>query len=168
MSDTITNLVYNPSYEQNIRRVPVAKKERVPGLGEQILSRLTSKDPSELPINIKKMDAAGNVSFCIAMEDLVTDDERNELKATDSSHRKLGTFYVDAIGELLVRRNLEEFLSFMVGIKMSDLDRFSKNQHANFGIWMKSSKTIRFAFHVSLLHRIFVDMVGILSADSVN
>ena len=67
------------------------------------------------------------------------------------------------MGELLVRRNLEEFLSYLVKIKTSDLDRLAKIQHATFGLTEKSSKNFCFIFHVSLLHRIFVDMVGVLT-----
>lgn len=154
--------VYNPLQTRTSWRTTVATTAtKIPGIGERVLARLTGKTAEEVPIDLKKMDSAGNISFHVAIEDLLTPEERKELKGQIPINRRLGTYFVDTIGELLVRRNLEEFLTFMVKIKPSELERFAKTQHGTFGI-LEKSKSLDFIFHVSLLHRIFVDMVGIL------
>ena len=156
------NPVYNWVQQQSWS-MTVETAERKPGIGEKVLARLSSKTSSEVPIEIKKMDSSGNISFNVAMKDLLTTDERKELRGTIPMSRRFGTFFVDSIGELLVRRNLDDFLTFLVKIKMSDIERLARMQHATFGLMEKGNRGLHFIFHVSLLHRIFVDMVGVLT-----
>ena len=157
----VATAVYNPERNPTAWRTTVATK-KTPGIGERVLARMMNKGADEIPIDLKKMDSAGNVSFQVAVDDILTPEEQKELKGQATISRQLGTYFVDTVGELLVRRNLEEFLAFMVKIKAPDLERFSKTQHSTFGILAKGKK-LGFIFHVSLLHRIFIDMVGILT-----
>jgi len=143
-------------------RTTVQTRKKTASIGERVLARLGVKSAEEIPIKVKKMDGSGNISFHVAVGDLLTDEEGKEMNGVVLPSRRFGTFFVDAMGELLVRRNLEEFLTYLVKIKTTDLDRLAKMQHATFGLTEKN-KSFCFIFHVSLLHRIFIDMVGMLT-----
>jgi len=164
MQSTVeANSVYNQLQHKNSWRATVDTIKSSPGIGEKVLARLSTKLPEDVAIKVKNMDAAGNISFNVAVKDLLIDEERKELKGGIPASRRFGSFFVDSVGELLVRRNLEEFLSYLVKIKSNDRDRLAKVQHATFGLLEKSDRTFQFIFHVSLLHRIFIDMVGVLT-----
>lgn len=156
--------VYNSSQTNTTRRNTVATEKKT-GIGERVLARLSSQMSDDVPIKLKKMDSAGNVVFTVSTDDLITPEEREEVAGQTPINRRLGTYFVDTIGELLVRRNLEEFLTFLVKIKSSDLDRLNRAKHMNFGLGEKKGE-LCFIFHVSLLQRIFVDMVNILVDES--
>jgi len=159
---TVEAEVYNPNQHKNSWRATV-ETSQIPSIGERVLAHLSMKQSEDVPIKVKNMDVSGNITFNVAVKDLLDDEERRELKGGSPASRRIGTFFVDAVGELLVRRNLEEFLSYLVKIKSNDLERLAKVQHATFGLLEKSDRTFQFIFHVSLLHRIFIDMVGVLT-----
>ena len=74
-------------------------------------------------------------------------------------------FFLDLVGEILVRKNIAQFAEMLATIEPGSYDRLVNSfKHRKFGLTIEDSKELRFQFHISLIQWILTeDVVPILN-----
>ena len=130
-------------------------------LGERICSKLIKASPDNLTISNVRIGNEGRVQFRVPVDNLCGGDSR--LKTTLSKIKTfsdLSVFDTDTIGELIVRKKLPTFITFLS--KMSE-DDYNKKlmafSHLHFSL-QKTETEVELTFHVSLLHDIILEKLA--------
>jgi hypothetical protein len=137
--------------EKNIKDKTESKKNLK---NREILRIILEKDAPKLKIE-KELSTGGDIKFTVARLDLGLDID------TFLEYKKqiFNPFTASAIGELLVRENIEQFVVFLTDI---DADSYigivNSYKHNAFGIEV-SGDDIVFSFHISLIQSILTEDV---------
>lgn len=95
----------------------------------------------------------GNVYFTVLFKDMGL---TNELYLKHKSEI-LSKFFVDFMGEFLVRENLDQFAKLLTGTDLGDqAEIMNKRSHVKFGLDIRPNE-ITFIFHASLLQQILTE-----------
>jgi hypothetical protein len=126
-------------------------------LGERLLAHFIGSQSIE-PRNLKIVKQ-GNIRFSIPIQIFCGGDPDilKEIEEVDSLQNSIGMFYSDIIGEMIVRNNLQKFISKFLSIEeKSYRENIAPYNHVHFGI-KASEKSIHMQFHLSLLQKIVMD-----------
>lgn len=119
----------------------------------ELLQAVVSSTPR---ITIDAVQADGNVAFHVLLRDCSLTEE-------DCSAPVMGTaFFVNFMGEFLVRENIYKFAVILTGLDQGLCRKLVENaQHSDFGMVIdKKWTTMTFQMHLSLVRNIVTEMFG--------
>jgi len=109
--------------------------------------------PSPQLHGLTECDGDGEIKFSVDIEAIGLSIEefkefRNEI---------FSAFFVETLGELLVRENLDLFIDNFTGIPPEEYDAyFGRHSHFRFGMRIYRNR-LEFAFHISLIRNILTE-----------
>ena len=95
----------------------------------------------------------GNISFTISLERLNLSIQKMYYYKKEIT----SNFFASLIGELLVRENVEQFVSLMGDVDSEEYLDTCNKKHEKFGMKIQNGKEFLFTFHVSLLKTIIAE-----------
>jgi len=119
----------------------------------ELLQAVVSSTPR---ITMDAVQADGNVAFHVSLKDC-------SLTKEDCSAPVMGTaFFVNFMGEFLVRENIYKFAVILTGLDPGLCKKLVGNaQHSDFGmVTDKKWTTMTFQMHLSLVRNIVTEMFG--------
>ena len=73
------------------------------------------------------------------------------------------SFFIDLIGEVLVRKNIAQFVDVLKKLDATVYDsRVNGHKHRHFGLIIDENDVLRFQFHISLVQRILTEDLNAL------
>ena len=129
-------------------------------LGEKILTKILRSEVTagnDLVSDVT-LGEKGRVSFSVGIAFLSGGDSRLESEISAlSDFSSLGTFYVDMIGDLIVRKHLSAFIEMLSKLTEDDYNqKLMLFNHLHFSI-QKNSTSVKITLHVSHLHDVVLE-----------
>ena len=124
------------------------------GLDEDLIVRIVKANPE---ITVEGMNNEGDVLFSVMAKNIGT--HQSEISSSPITRT---CFFVNLLGELLVRKNINIFASILIDLDPKAYDSVVNCfNHRNFGMVMTdiTNGTYRFQFHVSLVQSILTEDV---------
>jgi hypothetical protein len=123
---------------------------RTAGFPSDLVARVAKADPV---ITIEEMSGEGDIKFSVPLQAAgLTRPTMNRAGLTRSA------YFVDWIGELLVRQNIAQFARLLEKLDPGLYDRTVNGyQHRHFGMKIEEGDLLRFEFHISLIQRILTE-----------
>jgi hypothetical protein len=143
----LTNTSVNASVSE-VRRKPSPAN---------LLARIVKAEPV---ITVDGMAADGDVTFSVPVR---------ELGISRSAWARIGlfrtAFFVNFVGDWLVRQNLAQFAGMLAQIDARNYDQIVNGfSHRHFGMLVDEKDVVHFRFHISLIQRILAeDIEGALT-----
>lgn len=120
-----------------------------------LLSRVVKADPV---ITVDDITPEGDIKFSAPLRAVGL--TRQAMARTLSCKT---AFFVNLLGELLVRKNLEQFAEILQKVDPQDYDRTVNNfRHQDFGMMVDQNDVVRFRFHISHVQEILVEDIGVV------
>jgi len=123
--------------------------------------------PSALLARVIRADAAvtydeltgeGDIRFSIPMRAI-----RLSRAAMERYPLCRTSFFIDLIGEVLVRKNIAQFVDVLKKLDATVYDsRVNAHKHRHFGLIIDEKGVLRFQFHISLVQRILTEDLNAL------
>lgn len=108
---------------------------------------------AEGKISIDHISQDGDIKISIPLKDLGL--PKTKMANTPFSRTN---FFVDLLGEILVRKNIDEFAKILDELDPSTYERtVNRFKHRHFGIVTDEKDVVRMQFHVSLVQRILTE-----------
>ena len=115
-----------------------------------LLSRVVKADAL---VTVEELTTEGDIKFSAPLREVgLTRQALSRIRSCRSA------FFVNLLGELLVRKNLALFAKMLEQIDVKDYDRIVNcYQHRHFGMTVETDDVIHFQFHISLVQAILVE-----------
>ena len=122
-----------------------------PGFPTGLLGKVAKADP---PIQIGGMDDQADITFKVSRHDLGM--TRNSVARAPMAW---SSFFIDLVGEVLVRKNIGRFADMLAGIETASYDRrVNSFVHRQFGLVIDhDDNRLQFQFHISLIQQILTE-----------
>ena len=122
-----------------------------------LLARVIKANPV---LTIEGPSPEGDIKFSASLRDLSL--PRATLVKTGFCRT---AFFVDLLGDLLVRKNLAQFAKLLTQVEPKNYDQMvNGHQHRHFGMLVNENDVIQFTFHISLIQTILAeDLEGVFS-----
>ena len=135
-------------------------------LGERFLKYVMSVEKDSMKIKFHQMDSGGQVSFAFPLEDIEDEELRVEIDVRQKNILSaVGPFYVNMIGQMVVRRNLSAFFEFYRDMSDEDYStKLSSMEYVSFGMGCKNGY-VTMVFHSSLLYNVFTALLSNTTED---
>jgi len=127
-------------------------------IGEKLVERFLGVEESSIDIKIADSKSVGNICFCIPLDQFTCDKAISiKLQKSHTPSADIGLFYVDMIGEMIVRKCISIFIDNFVNVTDEEYRKHvSTYNHVHFGIAIRHEHVFM-QFHMSLLNKILVD-----------
>ena len=115
-----------------------------------LLARILRCNP---PIGCEAMSRDGDVEITVPLRSLGMC--RNKMAKTPLTRT---TFFINFLGEILVRKNIGVFAKMLDEIDAKQYDStVNCYKHRHFGMYLDEHEVLRFQFHISLAQRILTE-----------
>lgn len=130
-------------------------------IGERFLQYILSVGKDEMDIKFHQMDSNGQITFLFPISDIKDEELRVDIdKCHGEVMAAIGAFYVNLIGQMVVKKNVTQFFEYYRDLSDSDYNtKVMAMEYVSFGIGC-SGGFISMVFHSSLLYNVFMALLS--------
>jgi hypothetical protein len=133
----------------------------VSGLGERLLQSIIAIEKDSMDIKFHQMDNDGQVSFVFPLDNIPDEALRMDVERhKEGLLGAVGAFYVNMIGQMVIRRNMRAFFEFYRDMSSNDYNtKLLSMEYVSFGMGCNGDY-VSMVFHSSLLYNIFIALLN--------